>query len=71
MKRTRLSLDVDADTKTKLEAIQTRMNTTSMTDVIRRAIALLDVVTQDPAGKITITTHGQPETAEAHRARSI
>lgn len=49
MKRHRLSLDVDADTKAKLEAIQTRMNTASMTDVIRRAIALLDVVTRDPA----------------------
>ena len=45
-KRTRLSLDIDAKAKGQLELVQKRTGSSSMTDVIRRAVTLFDLVTE-------------------------
>ncbi len=45
-KRTRLSLDLDPTAKAQLEQVQRRTRSGSMTDVIRRAVTLFDLVTE-------------------------
>ena len=44
--RVRLSLDVNPTVKAKLEALQQRTDAGSATEVIRRALALYDLVTE-------------------------
>ena len=44
--RIRLSLDVDAKAKAQIEIIRKRTGAASLTDIIRRAVALYDLVTE-------------------------
>lgn len=46
VKRARLSLDLDPKAKAQLELVQKRTSSSSMTDVIRRSVALFDLVTE-------------------------
>jgi len=43
--RARLSLDLDARTKENFEALRERTGTGSLTDVIKKSVALFDVAT--------------------------
>lgn len=53
--RTRLSLEVSASVRTQLETVQARTEAGSITEVIRRALALYDFVTQiQKDGKLII-----------------
>jgi len=43
--RARLSLDLDSKVKSQLEVLRSRSGAASLTEVIRRSLALYDVVT--------------------------
>jgi hypothetical protein len=44
--RIRLSLDIDPKAKAQLDLVRKRTGSTSLTDVVRRAVALLDLVSE-------------------------
>jgi len=48
--RARLSLDLDAGTKTNFENLRSRTGTGSLTDLIKKSVALYDVATAHQAG---------------------
>ena len=52
--RVRLSLDISAQVKEKLESLETRTDAGSITEVIRRALAVYDLIIaqQEESGKI-------------------
>lgn len=52
--RARLSLDLDAQTKANFESLRKRTGTASLTDLIRKSVALYDLVTEHAAegGKV-------------------
>ena len=50
VKRTRLSLDLDPAVMKGIEDVQARTKTKTITDLIRKAIALYDVVTAHLTG---------------------
>lgn len=47
--RARLSLDLDARTKANFEALRERTDTGSLTDLIKKSVALFDVATEHTA----------------------
>ena len=53
-RRSRLSLDLDAQTKANFESLRKRTGTASLTDLIRKSVALYDLVTEHAAegGKV-------------------
>ena len=48
-KRARLSLDLDAETRERFAAVLARSNATSLTDLVRKSVALFAITTDHTA----------------------